>query len=173
MVPVVPVVPGAPGEWWGLLPVPGGCCTSGIGDTGGAAGTRGRKLEYFPSSHYFEGLWALFSQLMLVFSSFLSPPPPLQQEMPHQWFALGLLPRAQLLGRLRKEMGPLMSGPRKQRPRADICSRSLCCTSSSFNAERGKAVGRKRLNGTVMLLLLGQGVGVTIREKSAYSLIFP
>lgn len=34
-------------------------------------------------------------------------------------------------------------------------------------------MGRKRFNGIVKLLLLGQGVGVAAREKSIYSFIFP
>lgn len=34
-------------------------------------------------------------------------------------------------------------------------------------------MGRKRFNGIVMLLLLGQGAGGTVREKSVYSFIFP
>lgn len=99
--------------------------------------------------------------------------PSLPEEVLRQWFAQGSLTKAQLLSSSFRNSCVSWYQPQGNGgPRADIC-RSLCCAGSSFNAEWGNAVGRNRFNGIVMLLLLGHRAGVTAREKSVYSFIFP
>lgn len=80
-----------------------------LSSTSGAAAPGGRvmlmgllapeaaKWNVFFCLPKMEGLWGLFSQLIVLFSWLHFPPPPLRQEVPHQWLAWGLLTRAQLL----------------------------------------------------------------------------